>query len=116
MNGLLRRLTRRRAAPADETPPGTTAASEPADATVISVEEERPLSEEEQALAAREEELRRRRRDLPAGVDPEELETPASEGARRGSLRHRVRYLRSVRELLLRDLGGFYYEVHRAGT
>jgi hypothetical protein len=114
MNGLLRRLTRRRAAPADETPPGTTAASEPADATVISVEEERPLSEEEQALLAREEELRRRRRDLPAGIDPAELETAAGEGASRGALRRRVRYLRRIRELLLRDLGGFYYEVHRS--
>jgi hypothetical protein len=116
MNGLLRRLTRRRAAPADEHPPGPPAASEPADATVISLEEEAPLSEEERALQAREEELRRQRRDLPAGVDPHRLETAASEGARRGALRRRVRYLHSTREILLRDLGGFYYEVHRAGT
>lgn len=116
MNGLLRRLTRRRAAPADEPPPGTPAASEPADATVISLEEAAPLSEEEQALQAREEELRRQRRDLPAGVDPAQLETPTSEGARHGALHRRVRYLHSVREILLRDLGGFYYEVHRAGT
>ena len=36
MNGLLRRLTRRRAATADENPPGTPAASEPVDATVVS--------------------------------------------------------------------------------
>ena len=28
-------------------------------------------------------------------------------------MRRRVRYLRRVRELLLRDLGGFFYEVHR---
>lgn len=116
MNGLLRRLTRRRAAPADEHPPSTTAASEPADATVISLEEGEPLSEEQRALQAREEELRRQRRDLPAGVDPERLDAPATEGARRSSLRRRVRYLRRVREVLLRDLGGFYYEVHRAGT
>ncbi len=51
-------------------------------------------------------------RDLPAGVDPADLATaPAS--ARRGKLRRRLRYLRHVRELLLRDLGGFTYEVHR---
>lgn len=51
-------------------------------------------------------------RDLPAGVDPGELSAaPAS--ARRGKLRRRLRYLRHVRELLLRDLGGFTYEVHR---
>ena len=112
MNGLLRRLTRRRAATADEPPSGTPAASEPVDATDISSEEERsPMSEEERA---REEELRRRRRDLPAGVDPDRLEAPAGESARRGAVRRRVRYLRSTREVLMRDLGGFYYEVHRA--
>ena len=117
MNGLLRRLTRRRAAPADENPAGTPGASEPVDATVISLEEGAPMSEEQRELLAREEELRRRRRDLPAGVDPEQLEAKTSEGSRRGALRRRVRYLRRVRELLLRDLGGFYYEVHRsAGT
>ena len=53
--------------------------------------------------------------DLPAGVDPSELEqAPAS--TRRGRLRRRLRYLRSVRELLLRDLGGLTYEIHRTAT
>jgi hypothetical protein len=115
MNGLLRRLTRRRAATADEHPPGTPAASEPVDATVVSLEEGAPLSEEERELQAREEELRRRRRDIPAGVDPAQLESPTAEGARRGALRRRVRFLRRSREILLRDLGGFYYELHRSG-
>jgi ribosomal protein L37E len=107
----LRRLTRRRAAIADETPPGPPAASEPVDAAVVSLDERSPLSEAERA---REEELRRRRRDLPAGVDAERLDAVAGESARRSAVRRRVRYLRSARELLLRDLGGFYYEVHRA--
>src|SRR3954454_6792186 len=115
MNGLLRRLTRRRAATADENPPGTPAASEPVDATVVSLEEGAPLSEEERQLEEREEELRRRRRDTPAGVDPEQLESPAIEGARRGALRRRVRFLRRSREILLRDLGGFYYAPHLSG-
>ena len=54
-------------------------------------------------------------RDLPAGVDPAALErAPAS--ARRGRLRRRLRYLRSVRELLLRDLGGLTYEIQRTGS
>ncbi|HET9739753.1 MAG TPA: zinc ribbon domain-containing protein [Solirubrobacteraceae bacterium] len=54
-------------------------------------------------------------RDLPAGVDPAELEhAPAS--ARRGRMRRRLRYLRSVRELLLRDLGGLTYEIHRTAS
>ena len=117
MNGLLRRLTRRRAATADEHPPEATAASEPVDATVVSQEEGSPLSEEERARQeeerAREEELRRQRRDLPAGLDPEELEGGVSESSRRGTLRRRIRYLRAAREVLLRDLGGFYFEVHR---
>ncbi len=112
MNGLLRRLTRRRAATADEPPPGTPAASEPVDATVVSQEEGPPLSEEERA---REEELRRRRRDLPAGLDADRLETPAGEGARPRAIRRRIRFLTAAREVLLRDLGGFSYEVHRAG-
>jgi len=112
MNGLLRRLTRRRAATADEPPPGTPAASEPVDATVVSQEEGPPLSEEERA---REEELRRRRRDLPAGLDADRLETPVPEGARTGAVRRRIRFLTAAREVLLRDLGGFSYEVHRAG-
>ena len=111
MNGLLRRLTRRRAATADETPPGTPAASEPVDATVVSHEEGPALSEEDRA---REEELRRRRRDLPAGLDADRLEAPVAEGARRGALRRRIRFLHAAREVLLRDLGGFSYEVHRA--
>ena len=113
MNGLLRRLTRRRAATADETPPGTPAASEPVDATVVSHEEGPALSEEERA---REEELRRRRRDLPAGLDADRLEAPVGEDARRGAVRRRIRYLAAAREVLLRDLGGFSYEVHRAAA
>lgn len=111
MNGLLRRLTRRRAATAEESPPGTPAASEPVDATVVSHEEGPALSEEERA---REEELRRRRRDLPAGLDADRLETPVGDDARRGAVRRRIRFLTAAREVLLRDLGGFSYEVHRA--
>jgi hypothetical protein len=52
-------------------------------------------------------------RDLPAGVDPCEL-AAAPTSARRGRLRRRLRYLRAVRELLLRDIGGFYYEAQRS--
>jgi hypothetical protein len=50
----------------------------------------------------------------PAGIDPAEapLRPPAG---RRGRLRRRLRYLRRARELMLRDLGGLLYEVHRTG-
>ncbi len=52
-------------------------------------------------------------RDLPAGVDPADLAAAPAASSRRGKLRRRLRYLRHVRGLLLRDLGGFTYEVHR---
>jgi hypothetical protein len=52
-------------------------------------------------------------RDLPAGIDPSELATAPVASAPRGKLRRRLRYLRQVRELLLRDLGGFAYEIQR---
>ena len=129
MNGLLRRLTRRRAAPADETPPDTPAASEPVDAPAVQPGTgDQPLPEEEQRaldeqrakdeeaareLRAAEEERARRARDVPAGLDASEIDTPPDAGSRRGRMRRRVRYLRRVREVLLRDLGGFFYEVHR---
>ena len=50
----------------------------------------------------------------PAGLDPAEagLRPPAG---RRGRLRRRLRYLRRARELMLRDLGGLVYEIHRTG-
>jgi hypothetical protein len=53
-------------------------------------------------------------RDLPAGVDLDELRDAPADSAGRGKLRRRLRYLRHVRELLLRDLGGFYAEAHRS--
>jgi zinc-ribbon domain len=52
-------------------------------------------------------------RDLPAGVDASDLSSAPAVSSRRGKLRRRLRYLRHVRELLLRDLGGFTYEIHR---
>src|SRR4051794_23747507 len=51
--------------------------------------------------------------DLPPGLDPDELAAVPISSARRGRLRKRVAFLRAARELLLRDLGGFVYEIHR---
>ena len=51
---------------------------------------------------------------MPAGLEPAELAARAPVG-RRGRLRRRLRYLRRARELMLRDLGGLVYEVHRTG-
>ena len=51
---------------------------------------------------------------VPAGIDPAEAPMRPPAG-RRGRLRRRLRYLRRARELMLRDLGGLLYEVHRTG-
>jgi hypothetical protein len=51
---------------------------------------------------------------FPAGLDPPEAAARPPAG-RRGKLRRRLRYLRRARELMLRDLGGLVYEVHRTG-
>ena len=52
---------------------------------------------------------------IPAGTDLDVLvgERPTSQ--RRGRLRRRLRHLRRVREVLLRDLGGMTFEIHRSG-
>ncbi len=39
----------------------------------------------------------------------------ARPAGRRGRLRRRLRYLRRARELMLRDLGGLVFEIHRTG-
>ncbi|WP_205697540.1 zinc ribbon domain-containing protein [Conexibacter sp. SYSU D00693] len=48
---------------------------------------------------------------LPAGVAPEE--TRSSSFRDRGRVRRRLRYLRRVRELGFRDLGGLVFDLHR---
>lgn len=53
---------------------------------------------------------------LPAGSDLDKLVGEPPTTRRRGRLRRRLRHLRGVREVLLRDLGGMVFEVHRAGT
>lgn len=53
---------------------------------------------------------------LPAGVAPEELVGDPPDTRRRGRLRRRLRHLRQVRELMLRDVGGLVYEFHRSGA
>ena len=49
----------------------------------------------------------------PAQLDALVGEAPNSR--RRGKLRRRLRHLRRVREVLLRDLGGLAFELHRSG-
>ena len=88
---------------------GETQATSPGAQWATSPTAEQPAEDQPTAFAAQP----ARSRDLPAGVDPGDLSTAPPASARRGKLRRRLRYLRHVRELLLRDLGGFTYEVHR---
>ncbi len=122
MSGLLRRLTRRRPATADETGTPAPASSEPAGAPAETPAEpggDQPVpATGEQATqvlpATGEQTVAIPARDLPAGIDPAEFaDAPPEASAPRGKLRRRLRYLRRVRELLLRDLGGFTFEIHR---
>jgi hypothetical protein len=134
MSGLLRRLSRRRPATADETGSPAPESSEPAEAPAETPAEpgggqpvpaeqsaEQPVPDEQatQVLPAATEAPAEPVspapvRDLPAGIDPGELATAPAASASRGRLRRRLRYLRAVRDLLLRDLGGFMYEIHRS--
>jgi ribosomal protein L37E len=124
----MRRLTRRRAAEPEPAagPPGApeAAPAEPAGERSLLADPAHPPSEEstEQLPVT---ELPPGGRtpepaapavpagDLPAGVDPAELANVPDSSARRGRLRRRLEFLRSAHELLLRDLGGFIYELHR---
>lgn len=97
MSGLLRRIRSARAPAADPAPEtGETRADD--DATT------RP---EDPAGGGGE-------HVLPAGTDLDRLVGEAPTSRRRTRLRRRLRHLRRVREVLLRDLGGFVFELHRA--
>jgi hypothetical protein len=50
---------------------------------------------------------------VPAGVDLDAYVGERPTTQRRGRLRRRLRHLRRVREVLLRDLGGVMFEIHR---
>jgi hypothetical protein len=52
---------------------------------------------------------------IPAGTDLDTLVGERPTSKRRGRLRRRLRHLRRVREVLLRDLGGLMFEIHRSG-
>jgi ribosomal protein L37E len=122
MSGLKRRLSRRRATEPEPAagPPGESVA-EPAERSLLDdpaaeqPTEKLPVTELPASEPAASEAAAPAPPpdDLPAGVDPEELAAAPDSSARRGRLRRRIEFLRSARELLLRDLGGFVYELHR---
>lgn len=51
----------------------------------------------------------------PAGLESQPAEPPVPSFRNRGRLRRRLRYLRRVRELGFRDLGGLVFDLHRFG-
>lgn len=117
MSGLFRRNRRTRAAAAEDSRTDLPAPSEPQDATTTAEPPggQPPLGWSAQpAPAPVEEQPLAEMRDLPAGLEVEELRSPRPATERRSRLRRRTRYLRRVRELLLRDLGGLVYEIYRA--
>jgi hypothetical protein len=109
MSGLLRRIKRSRPADAGDTPAEEQATGTEGATTTPTGDEakttELPVATAP-AIAADP--------DRPAGLDEGAPAAPAVSG-RRGRLRRRLRYLRRARELMLRDLGGLVYEVHRTG-
>lgn len=125
MSGLKRRLTRRRAIEPETAagPPGASPADLPAepsperslleDPADEQPTERLPVTQAPAEAAPAEAPAVPPPDDLPAGLDPAELAAAPDTSARRGRLRRRVEFLRSARELLLRDLGGFVFELHR---
>jgi hypothetical protein len=127
MSGLKRRLSRRRAAEpesAAEPPAAAAAPAEPAaepsllsdpaaPATSEGATEPLPITELPVSAEPAPATPALPADDLPAGLDADELAAHPDSSARRGRLRRRIEFLRSARELLLRDLGGFVYEIHR---
>jgi hypothetical protein len=116
MSGLLRRIKRSRDADADVPPPeGRPAESGSAPGPASGAEGVTHVMTAAPAPAGAHTDAPSTPSTLlPAGVDPAELRLRAPAG-RRGRLRRRLRYLRRARELMLRDLGGLLFEVHRTG-
>jgi hypothetical protein len=138
MPGLMARILSRRANGAPHPAPSTTAAesadqptvavpaageteasapAEPEQATAVIPVVDEPAAEPPAAEAAAPAEAIApaddAAADLPAGAEPVAPTTPSFRD--RGKLRRRLRYLRRVRELGFRDLGGLVFDLDRFG-
>jgi hypothetical protein len=111
MSGLIQRiLSRRAAAPESQPTQAIAPGAEPAAAPAHDVD---PAANGSAASTAPHD-GQAVERPLPAGAEPDPV--PSSPSFReRGKLRRRLRYLRRLRELLLRDLGGLVFDIHRFG-
>jgi hypothetical protein len=140
MSGLFERIARRRATPPDETqeldapalagtaPPGdqpatqTLANGEKAPAAPMGegAREDAAATGEQRETVSEHGEAGTTEQTAPAseGDAPTEVlppEEPRASFRERGRVRRRVRYLRRLRELQLRDLGGLVFELRRFG-
>jgi hypothetical protein len=106
-------LSRRNPAPAEaDADPG----EQPTEATDAVVEPNTVvLSADEIAAAAQQQPDAAPTPDAPAGTDPGEPPAARLSFAERSRVRRRLRYLRRVRELGFRDLGGLVFDLHRFG-
>ena len=109
MSGLLRRIRRTRP-PAQEPAPDPGAARDETEQTTGDA----PGGDAPTAGAPGGDAAVADARTLPAGTDLDRLVGDRPTTQRRSRLRRRLRHLRRVRELLLRDLGGLMFEIHRS--
>lgn len=98
MSGLFSRITRRSRSSADETRELQPIVDRPMQPVDAPANETSPLAEQDEVASP-----------SSAGADS----TTVSRGLDRGRARRRLRYLRKVRELQLRDLGGLVFDLHR---
>ena len=110
MPGLMARIRRRRA---DESPPAPNPSGEATDVA-------RPApgadgSDQPTAPVTVVSEGGETPTDLPAGADPAEVRDPRPGFRERGRMRRRLRYLRRIRELGFRDIGGLVFDLDRFG-
>jgi hypothetical protein len=114
MRGPLERI-RRRVTTSDERPALTSPADAPTHLAADADDASRPSPETPRADdASRVPEARAPATDVPAGLDAGALARQENV-RRRGRARRRLRYLERAREVLLRDLGGLVFEIHRSG-
>lgn len=112
MSGLMARIRRRRAEQASTPEPtGPLPPLEVEQPTLVAPAPSAPVDGGLETVAPADAELV-----LPAGADLASTASPERPGFReRGRLRRRLRYLRRLRELGFRDLGGLVFDLDRFG-
>ena len=110
MPGLMARIRRGRA---DESPPAPNPSGAAPD--VARPAPEADGSDQPTALVTPVSEGGETATAVPAGVDPADLNDPRPGFRERARIRRRLRYLRRIRELGFRDIGGLVFDLDRFG-